>query len=70
VSPVYSISVPRLIMEEVQRNLSPAEFSEFVDFIENLAVIDEDFVVPFELGSKYELHRLKPADAFIAAYVE
>jgi len=70
VYPLHSISIPRLITEEVRRNLSPAEFSEFVGFIENLAVVDEDFVVPFELGSKYELHGLKPADAFIAAYVE
>lgn len=32
--------------------------------------IDEDFVVPFELGTKYEARGLKPADAFIAAYTE
>ncbi len=32
--------------------------------------IDEDFSVPFELGAKYESKRLKPADAFIAAYAE
>lgn len=29
---------------------------------------DEDFLVPFELGAKYESKGLKPADAFIAAY--
>ncbi len=33
-------------------------------------MIDEDFFVPFELGVRYELEGLKPADAFIAAYVE
>jgi len=36
----------------------------------SLTVIDEDFVVPFELGAKYEAEGLKSADAFIAAYVE
>lgn len=68
--PMYSICVPRLIIEEVRRNIAPSEFKEFLAFIENFADIDEDLVVPFELGSKYESQGLKPADAFIAAYVE
>ena len=69
-SPLHSICVPRLIIEEVRRNIVPVEFKEFVAFIESLADIDEDFVVPFELGSKYEFLELKPGDAFIAAYAE
>lgn len=36
----------------------------------SLTFIDEDAFVPFELGAKYEWKGLKPADAFIAAYVE
>ena len=32
--------------------------------------MDEDFVVPFELGVRYETRGLKAADAFIAAYTE
>ena len=67
---MYSISVPRLIIEEVRRNIVPAEFKEFMKFIENIADIDEDFNVPFELGAKYEIRGFKPADAFIAAYAE
>jgi len=69
-APSYAIRIPRLIVEEVGRHLTPEEFREFIDFILSLTVIDEDFVVSFELGSKYEAKGLKPADAFIAAYVE
>ena len=68
--PIHSIRIPRLVVEEVGRHLTPEEFREFIEFVMNLASIDEDFVVPFELGVRYELEGLKPADAFIAAYVE
>ena len=69
-APANAIRIPRLIVEEVGRHLTPEEFREFIEFIMSLTVIDEDFVVPFELGVKYEAEGLKPADAFIAAYVE
>ena len=69
-SSIHSIRIPRLITEEVGRHLTPEEFREFIEFITNLTTIDEDFVVPFELGAKYELEGLKSADAFIAAYTE
>lgn len=68
--PRHSIRIPRLITEEIRRHLTPEEFKEFISFVTNLTHIDEDFVVPFELGAKYESFGLKPADAFIAAYVE
>lgn len=35
-----------------------------------MANVEEDYVVPFELGAKYEGLGLKPGDAFIAAYAE
>lgn len=69
-APTHTIRIPRLIIEEVGRHLTPEEFREFIEYIISLTAIDEDFVVPFELGSKYEADGLKPADAFIAAYVE
>jgi hypothetical protein len=50
--------------------LTPETFREFTGFISSLTTIDEDFIVPFELGAKYESKGLKPPDAFIAAYVE
>ena len=68
--PLHSIRIPRLIVEEVRRNLTHEEYKEFIGFITNITTIDEDFVVPFELGAKYEMFGLKSADAFIAAYVE
>lgn len=68
--PKHSIRIPRMIVDEVSRHLTPEEFKEFIEFIVNLTVIDEDFFVPFELGARYELKGLKPADACIAAYVE
>jgi predicted nucleic acid-binding protein len=68
--PAHSLRIPRLIVDEVGRHLTPEEFHEFIGFIQGLTIIDEDFVVPFELGAKYEAQGLKPADAFIAAYVE
>ena len=69
-SPANTIRIPRMITEEVSRNLVPEEFKEFIEFITSLTAIDEDMSVPFELGAKYELLGLKPADAFIAAYTE
>jgi hypothetical protein len=57
-------------MKEVQRNITPEETTEFIRFLNLLADVDEDIVVPFELGSKYESTGLKSADAFIAAYTE
>jgi hypothetical protein len=41
-----------------------------MSFTASLTTIDENFVVPFETGFKYESIGLKPADAFIAAYAE
>ena len=65
-----SVRIPRLIIEEVRNNLTPEAFKDFIMLINTLTKIDEDFEVPFELGVKYELLDLKPADAFIAAYTE
>lgn len=49
--PTHSIRIPRLIVEEVRRHLTPEEFREFIGFVTTLTAIDEDFIVPFELGS-------------------
>ena len=68
--PLHSIRLPRLITDEVRRNLSPESNKIFMAFITGIAEIDEDFVVPFELGAKYEAYGFKEADAFIAAYAE
>jgi len=68
--PTIELRIPRLIANEVQRNLTPEAFREFLRVIDVMTMIDEDSVVPFELGSKYEWQGLKPADAFIAAYTE
>jgi len=68
--PTHSVRIPRLIVEEVRRHLTPEEFRELIGFVTSLTDIDEDFVVPFELGAKYESFGLKPTDAFIAAYIE
>jgi len=65
-----SLRIPRLIVREVHRNLTPEAFHEFLRFLMLWTAIDEDEVVPFELGVKYERKGLKPADAFIAAYTE
>jgi hypothetical protein len=48
----------------VKQNLIPEIFREFLQFITSLTIIDEDIVLPFELGVKYEAKGLKPADAF------
>jgi predicted nucleic acid-binding protein len=66
----HSIRISQAIIKEVRRNLSIAAFKEFIEFVTSLTIIDEDIFVPFELGIKYELKGLKPADAFIAAYTE
>ena len=64
------LRIPRTIIGEVRRNLSPEVFQEFIGFILTITAIDEDSVVPFEIAFKYEAKGLKPADAFIAAYTE
>lgn len=67
---INSIRICRTIVEEVNSNLTQQEFREFIGFINAITIIDEDFLVPFESGSKYEWKGLKPADALIAAYCE
>lgn len=69
-SGAFHVRIPRRIVEEVRRHLTPEDFNTFIRVINTLAAIDEDFVVPFELGAKYEQQGLKKADAFIAAYAE
>lgn len=64
------LRIPRTIVEEVRRNLVENEFREFFEFISEFTIIDEDFLIPFELGAKYEAKGFKDADAFIAAYAE
>ena len=68
--PLHSVRLPRLITDEARRNLSPESNKNFMIFVAGIAEIDEDFVVPFELGAKYEALGFKEADAFISAYAE
>ena len=68
--PLHSIHIPRTVFIEVRRNLSPIAFGEFFAFLSELTVIDEDFLVPYDIDVKYERMGLKMADAFIAAYAE
>ena len=68
--PHHNIRIPRLIVREVQNNLSPEEFKKFVSLINTFTTIDEDISVPFDLVYRFELMGLKPADSFIAAYTQ
>ena len=65
-----SLYIPRMIIREVQSNLRPILFKEFILFIHKTAHIEEDNGVSFELGMKYEGMGLKPADAFIGSFTE
>ncbi len=67
---LHSVSICRTIVEEVRANLTPKDFQNFVKFINLFATIDEDFLIPFELGARYESLGFKEADALIAAYTE
>lgn len=67
---IHSVRMTRLILNEVRANLSRETFKKFIQFLNAFATLDEDFSVPFELGKKYEVRGLKPADALIAAYAE
>ena len=70
-SAAHALRIPAKIVGEVRGNLTKEIFREFIGFLNTLSVtIDEDFLVPFELGARYESKGLKPADAFIAAYAE
>ena len=68
--PSHVICICRTIVEEVRTNLTLQEFHNFVKVVNSLTTIDEDFLISFELGAKYEVKGLKPADALIAAYTE
>jgi hypothetical protein len=57
-------------VEEVRVNLTSKDFHNFVRFINVFSAIDEDFLIPFETGAKYEAKGLKEADALIAAYTD
>lgn len=54
--PTHRIRIPRLIVNEVRRHLSPQVFKEWLTSLLAVAI--------------YETQGLKPADAFIAAYTE
>jgi len=69
-SDINSFRTSRFIINEVQNHLTGELFKEFILFIIQLTNIDEEFLIPFELGAKYENKGLKPADALIAAYTE
>lgn len=64
------IFICRSIINEVQRNLIAPRLKLFYDFIYSVCIVEEDYIVPFELGAAYESRGLKPGDAFIAAYTE
>jgi predicted nucleic acid-binding protein len=67
---LFTLRISRSVVKEISRNLSLEDFQKSVQFINLLTRIDEDFLVPFELGARYEAKGLKPADALIAAYTE
>ena len=69
-SPLHTLRISRSIVEEIRRHLSGEDFLKFIRVINSLANIDENILVPFESGAKYESEGLKPADALIAAYTE
>ena len=58
---LHTIRIPRMVVDEVRRNLSGDIFREVLKLMQGLTLIDEDSVVPFELGDKYERVGLKPA---------
>lgn len=64
------VRIAQTIVDEVMRNLSAEERKAFMRFLLSATEIDEDSIVPFETGNRYEAIGFKPADAFIAAYTE
>ena len=67
---LHFIYICRTIVEEVRVNLTIKDFHNFVKFVNIITNIDEDFLIPFKLGAKYETKGLKDADALIAAFTE
>ena len=68
--PKHTIHVSQTIMSETRRNLPAILFSELIRTTHEIITIEEDALVTFELGAKYESLGLKPADASIAAFTE
>ena len=69
-APAHRVRIPRLIIEEVKDNVSPENIKDFLGLLRLLTTIDEDTIVPFELGAQYEALGLKPSDAFIGSFTE
>lgn len=68
---LYSLRICRTTIEDVRDHVSRGDFRDFIRFLQALDVfIDEDELVPFELGGKYLTRGLKPGDAFLAGYTE
>jgi len=71
---VYQVRIVRRIADEVVGNLPKISHEIFYKLLNNVLreeiEIDENFIVPYELGKKYEIQGFKEADAFIAAYTE
>lgn len=67
----HSIRIPRTVFKEVGRNLTAEAFREFIILLANADVgIDEDSLIPLEIGLRYELLGFKLSDSVIAAYAE
>jgi hypothetical protein len=70
----HDLRICRTIAREVLDNLPPDAHPRFFAYLSEavgvVPPIDEDFVIPFDLGMGYEAMGFKPADALIAAYVE
>jgi predicted nucleic acid-binding protein len=66
----HHVHIPRLILKEIRRNLNPRLLQDAMKAMHQLAIPDEDFVIPYKIGEKYRARGLKPADALIAAYAE
>ena len=57
------------LLKDAGADVRVTESSENKDIRNNAKRLEEK-EIPFEIGAKYEAKGLKPADAFIAAYVE
>ena len=51
--PTHTIHIPRTIVNEVRRNLPPLLFTQFIKITQSIATVNEDIIVPFEIGAKF-----------------
>ncbi len=66
----FEVRIPQIVVTECAHNLPASTRPQLFALLDAVTAVDPDYVVPFEIGERYRVIGMKPADALIAAYCE